>query len=374
MSNEKKICTATPTEIFFKKIKKNTQTGLQHIYTWYNLILKSALVFVFFACSSNRTVVNQNPPKQNPNYQEFYDELSPYGQWVDYPGYGYVWIPNAGANFRPYSNNGHWVMTNYGWTWVSNYQWGWAPFHYGRWMYDNNYNSWLWIPGNTWGPAWVSWRQSSGYYGWAPLSPNMGSNVNISIGNQVPTSYWTFVPNQYIASTSVHNYYVGMHQNVTIINNSTVINNSTSINNVSYNSGPKAAEVEQFTHTNITPITVSEHSKPGHSFSEGQLSLYRPSSINQNINTGVKPAPKNAISISNYKPPINEKTNHTEHNANENERHMQPNDNNLKEENAEVKRDKANEKTKQNEFKQNNKSYENKPQFKPKQGGGGRKK
>src|ERR1700754_3890356 len=71
--------------------------------------------------------------------QVFYDELSPYGQWVDYPDYGYVWTPNAGPDFRPYATNGYWTYSDYGWTWVSNYNWGWAPFHYGRGFYDNYY-------------------------------------------------------------------------------------------------------------------------------------------------------------------------------------------------------------------------------------------
>ena len=68
-------------------------------------------------------------------YQQFYNDLSPYGNWVNYGNYGYAWVPSM-ANFRPYYTNGHWVYTNYGWTWVSNYSWGWAPFHYGRWMND----------------------------------------------------------------------------------------------------------------------------------------------------------------------------------------------------------------------------------------------
>ena len=64
------------------------------------------------------------------SYQTFYDELSPHGRWIDYPQYGYVWVPNAGPSFRPYSTNGHWVWTDgYQWMWVSNYSWGWAPFH-----------------------------------------------------------------------------------------------------------------------------------------------------------------------------------------------------------------------------------------------------
>src|SRR4030095_4783503 len=55
------------------------------------------------------------------SYQSFYDQLPPYGNWVNYPGYGYVWIPNAGPDFRPYATNGNWIYTDAGWTWASNY-------------------------------------------------------------------------------------------------------------------------------------------------------------------------------------------------------------------------------------------------------------
>ena len=30
---------------------------------------------------------------------------------------------------------------------------------------------WCWIPGTTWGPAWVNWRWGGGYVGWAPMAP-----------------------------------------------------------------------------------------------------------------------------------------------------------------------------------------------------------
>src|SRR5579883_2551035 len=79
------------------------------------------------------------------SYQEFYDELSPYGQWVEDPSYGYVWVPYVDDDFRPYYTRGHWVMTEFGNTWVSDYNWGWATFHYGRWTYDDYYG-WVWIP------------------------------------------------------------------------------------------------------------------------------------------------------------------------------------------------------------------------------------
>ena len=90
------------------------------------------------------------------SYQTFYDELSPHGRWIDYPDYGYVWTPNMGPDFYPYSTGGHWVWTDdYEWMWVSDYSWGWAPFHYGRWFHDPFYG-WMWVPGYDWSPAWVS--------------------------------------------------------------------------------------------------------------------------------------------------------------------------------------------------------------------------
>src|SRR5580693_9047287 len=52
---------------------------------------------------------NNNQPV---GYDAFYNELSPYGRWIDYPGYGYVWSPNAEPGFRPYSSDGHWVYSD----------------------------------------------------------------------------------------------------------------------------------------------------------------------------------------------------------------------------------------------------------------------
>jgi hypothetical protein len=41
-------------------------------------------------------------PGVSVSFQTFYDELSPYGQWIDDPNYGYVWVPDVDAGFRPY--------------------------------------------------------------------------------------------------------------------------------------------------------------------------------------------------------------------------------------------------------------------------------
>jgi hypothetical protein len=100
----------------------------------------------------------------------FYEKLEPYGQWFEHPVFGTVWRPRVEQDWRPYAH-GTWVYTDdFGWYWQAEEPWGWAPFHYGRWLIDAD-GSWIWIPDTEWGPAWVAWRTSEEYVGWAPLPP-----------------------------------------------------------------------------------------------------------------------------------------------------------------------------------------------------------
>ncbi len=203
--------------------------------------------------------------------QSFYDELSPYGTWIQDPQYGYVWRPDADqGDFRPYYTNGRWAMTEYGNTWVSNYDWGWAPFHYGRWVY-NRYNQWVWIPDTTWGPAWVSWRSGGGYYGWAPMGPGMHINVNFNI----PDLWWVFVPQRNIYYDNFPRYY--SRRNVVIINNTTIINNVYSRNRHSYYTGPRADEIRRYTRQAVPVYAVDRVSRPSRSgISGNRLEVYTP--------------------------------------------------------------------------------------------------
>ncbi|MBE9465010.1 DUF6600 domain-containing protein [Dyadobacter subterraneus] len=184
----------------------------------------------------------QAQPGVSISYQTFYNELAPYGRWINTPQYGSVWTPYVDAGFQPYATNGYWQVTEYGNTWVSDYDWGWAPFHYGRWSYDD-YNGWFWIPGYEWGPAWVSWRSGGGYYGWAPMGP--GVNINVSIN--IPSFWWVFVPQQYISSRSWHNYWVPRGGYNNIYGRTTIINNYYRSNNRSYVYGPRRDEIERVT-------------------------------------------------------------------------------------------------------------------------------
>jgi hypothetical protein len=227
-------------------------------------------------CASNRGIAGTNTVYQDGgpriSFDVFYSSLSPYGRWISYANYGQAWIPDVGYGFSPYSTNGHWVYSDYGWTWVSDYSWGWAPFHYGRWTYDDYYG-WIWLPGSEWAPAWVAWRNSPDYYGWAPLGP--GINININIG--IPSASWCFVPRHYFGSRDAYRYYVPRTRNVTIINNTTIINNVNVYNNNRYYSGPSRREVQYATNRSIRPVRVFSSSNPGVArVSNNQLSIYRP--------------------------------------------------------------------------------------------------
>lgn len=107
-----------------------------------------------------------------PTPDSFHTQLSSYGSWMQLPGYGTVWQPTvalADPAWQPYCDSGHWIYTDDGWCWQSDYPWGDIAFHYGRWLRVDR--SWVWIPGYDWAPAWVTWRRTDRYCGWAPLPP-----------------------------------------------------------------------------------------------------------------------------------------------------------------------------------------------------------
>lgn len=217
----------------------------------------------------------QAQPGNQLSLQTFYDELSPYGEWINDEEYGYVWRPDVDQDFRPYYTNGRWIMTTYGNTWLSDYEWGWAPFHYGRWHQDR-YNSWVWVPDTVWGPAWVSWRSGNGYYGWAPLMPRV--NINISFGPRyyVPDPYWVFIPQRNIYSHFPRYYSHG--RNKIIIRNTTIINNTYINNRNTYICGPAAVDVRRHTGQNVRVYNVAGSSRPGRArVSNNQVNIYRPS-------------------------------------------------------------------------------------------------
>ena len=210
-------------------------------------------------------------------FQDFYDELAPYGTWLNDPKYGDVWVPDAGADFRPYATDGHWAETAYGNTWVSDFDWGWAPFHYGRWYFDDYYG-WEWVPGYEWGPAWVDWRETNDYYGWAPMGPGVDIDMAFGDNYSVPDFYWTFAPQAYICSPLIYNYYVPRTRVVTIIRGSRWIRNDYRVNDRRYVVGPRLADVRRVSRDRVVVYNINNSSRPGATrINNGRaINFYRP--------------------------------------------------------------------------------------------------
>ena len=245
------------------------------------------------------------PPDDQADTTLFYEALAPDGNWSQDPTYGYSWTPTVSStdpNWRPYANDGHWAYTDHGWYWESNYNWGWAAFHYGRW--HNNENRWSWVPDNTWGPAWVDWRQSDNYYGWAPLPPgsrfeagvgfsfnnaHVGADFNFGLGERD----YAFVQSDRFLDVNLgvalvpeshrHNAFT----ETKIVNNTYVYNDNRIVNN-----GVPVAAVSRATKREIKPVVVADASvKSGQAIPREQrqadkIVAYRPKVAN---NTTVDP-------------------------------------------------------------------------------------
>jgi hypothetical protein len=149
----------------------------------------------------------------------FYDNLSSDGEWIQEPNYGWCWTPyDMPADWRPYYD-GHWEYTDYGWSWASNESFGWATYHYGRWAFDDSYG-WVWVPGTEWAPAWVAWRYSDEYVGWAPLPPSAGWDNSVGLrfadANSIRSDDWCFVPQTHFLDVNINVQVTLIARNVTL--------------------------------------------------------------------------------------------------------------------------------------------------------------
>jgi len=177
------------------------------------------------------------PPTAQPgvSFDAFQAQLSPYGNWVQIPGYGLCWQPGVAISdplWRPYLDAGHWTYTDDGWSWESDYPWGNVAFHYGRWLRYGGI--WSWVPGYDYAPAWVCWREADGYNGWAPLPPaavyraGLGLYYNGAVAVDVDFGLgpddFTFVPYDHFWDYRLRPYYVPHDRVVIFFGHSHIMN------------------------------------------------------------------------------------------------------------------------------------------------------
>ena len=237
------------------------------------------------------------------SFQSFYDELSPYGEWImitkeeidseltkgegqgyssitDDENFIYVWQPTtAGKNWNPYIN-GKWQYTEQGWMWVSDYNWGWAPYHYGRWMRFKEYG-WIWLPGYVWAPAWVMWRVSDTHIGWTPLSPvaKWNSESGITTENyrfKPKDEDWVFVQKSSFIDNLNDAKVIPAKDNKSLIPKSQTILNLKSENSRVLNTGPDVREIEKSTGRAIIQKNISSLSTRNKALiGENEIKVYR---------------------------------------------------------------------------------------------------
>ncbi|MEO6589876.1 MAG: DUF6600 domain-containing protein, partial [Pyrinomonadaceae bacterium] len=138
-------------------------------------------------------------------YDKYYDrdiygaeDLNAYGQWIYTRKYGYVWRPDRTAtgdyaNWSPYRYGSWRWIPPYGWTWVNDESWGWATYHYGRWIFVDNY--WVWTP-----------------YGADRASRSWWRPALIILGNYGNNVYWCPLPYDYGYYNYNHNYHRRHHR------------------------------------------------------------------------------------------------------------------------------------------------------------------
>jgi hypothetical protein len=183
-----------------------------------------ALLVTLAGCKSGDGQVDAQAVASVPGRQidvaYFHQSLAPYGEWFESDSYGRCWSPrDMSADWRPYSD-GHWEYTDYGWSWASEEPWGWAPYHYGRWFFDDSYG-WAWAPGTEWAPAWVAWRYDEGWVGWAPLPPTArwtaSNGLHFAGAGSIPSRGWCFVPRQNVFDRDLRPRVTSVGRNVTFI-------------------------------------------------------------------------------------------------------------------------------------------------------------
>lgn len=161
----------------------------------------------------------------------FYDSLEPFGEWLEVADYGMCWRPSRVADdWAPYTD-GYWSYTDAGWTWVSYEEdFGSIVYHYGRWVKVED-EGWCWVPDEEWGPAWVSWRKSDDYVGWAPLPPEAEWEPKVGFSTWVDTDYdigpanYNFCRVEDIGAPLIAPCVIPRSRNITIIDNTVNITN-----------------------------------------------------------------------------------------------------------------------------------------------------
>lgn len=260
------------------------------------------------------------------NYKEFYDQLSPFGEWVQVRpeeigiepktasskgsgngfslsnllgikdayaesdaslGMIFVWKPSADLGvtlvagetpvYVPYSN-GQWINTDAGWYFKAPTPVEETTSHYGRWV-NSPTAGWLWVPGRVWAPAWVDWKQNDGYVAWAPIPPSVYLVDGTMIVPLMENNNYTIVERRYFLEPSIYKYnkHYYDNSNVILVSEMTGTQGIVVVNNVIINRGPDVNIIQTIYGRNIELVKI-QHVRNFNDvrYSDGLYSVYSP--------------------------------------------------------------------------------------------------
>lgn len=207
----------------------------------------------------------------------FYNDLAPYGQWIQVTEYGPCWQPYGyPPDWRPYTL-GHWEYTDdAGWLWLSDEPFGWCCYHYGRWAFVASFG-WCWVPGREWSAAWVEWRYGGGYVGWAPLPPaGFGISIGVQIG-EPPDWAFCFVEERYMTDVHIRERIEPVTRNVTLINITKNVTKFEVVNGRVINRGVDVNVIEKATGIRVARRRLADVADPRSiGLRENRVNVYRP--------------------------------------------------------------------------------------------------
>lgn len=231
-----------------------------------NRLLKFASLVLCLAAFGLALAPQKASAEISVSFEYFEDSLAPYGDWVEIEGYGTCWTPYVeDRDWRPYSD-GYWAYTDCGWTWVSEEPWGWATYHYGRWMFLEG-PGWVWVPGYEWAPAWVAWRSSDDYIGWAPLPPETcyvppsGFDIFVDLRFNISPSRYNFCEVRHFGSRRLRDRICRSDRNVTIINKTVNVTKVVYNNSTVYNGGPDIEAVNRRSERRIERLRLERRER-----------------------------------------------------------------------------------------------------------------
>jgi hypothetical protein len=139
---------------------------------------------------------------------------------------------------------------------------------------------WFWVPGNIWGPAWVSWRNGGAYIGWAPLPPDVEFVFGVGIRTlpyPIPDTLWVFVDGQYFLHSGIYSYVLPVERNYTIVRTTISKTNIMDRNRVILNQGIDVETVNQLTKTKVSKYEIVDSSDPQAAMvRSGEIQVHRP--------------------------------------------------------------------------------------------------